>query len=283
MYAAVAYIEKKQINRNINLVGTRGKKVSNDKGGQTFELADGYRVLEDIKMTPNYWKKAKYEMIARLDNLGPFQLFFTLSCADMRWNENFAAILLERGYEIDYTQTHTLEDGSSETNIRARLKGQEWKPIKKFIEENLEESIHELVRGNVLTATRYFEHRVKQFINKVMMGRNNPMHVKYYTYKVEFQDRGAGHIHGTLWLDIDRIENMVIDSSSGRFRPKTEEEQKDVNCQGRMHGLKSAFKKLRHDGKLTSNEKESLRKFIDTYTTVSTHENTIGKRVANIA
>ena len=50
-----------------------------------------------------------------------------------------------------------------------------------------------------------------------------------------------------------------------------------------MHGLKSAFKKLRHDGKLTSNEKESLRKFIDTYTTVSTHENTVGKRVANIA
>ena len=76
---------------------------------------------------------------------------------------------------------------------------------------------------------------------------------------------------------------MVIDSSSGKFRPKTDEEQQDVNCQGRMHGLKSAFKKLRHDGKLTSNEKESLRKFIDTYTTVSTHENTVGKRVANIA
>ena len=114
MYAAVAYVEKKQINRNINLAGTRGKKVSTENGGQSYELEDGYRVLEDIKMTPKYWKKAKYEMIARLDNLGPFQLFFTLSCADMRWDENFAAILLERGYEIDYTQTHALEDGSEE-------------------------------------------------------------------------------------------------------------------------------------------------------------------------
>ena len=45
-----------------------------------------------MKNTPKLWKKAKYEMIARLDNLGPFQLFFTLSCADMRWTENFAAI-----------------------------------------------------------------------------------------------------------------------------------------------------------------------------------------------
>ena len=32
-------------------------------------------------------------MLAKLDNFGPFQFFFTLSCADLRWNENFAAIL----------------------------------------------------------------------------------------------------------------------------------------------------------------------------------------------
>ena len=283
MYAAVAYIEKKQIKRNINLAGTRGKKVSNEQGGQTYELEDGYRVLEDIKMTPKYWKKAKYEMIARLDNLGPFQLFFTLSCADMRWDENFAAILLERGYEIDYTQGYTIEDGYLKTNIRARAKGKEWTPIKQFMEENLEESLHELVRGNVLTATRYFEHRVKQFINKIMMGRNNPLHVKYYTYKVEFQDRGAGHIHGTLWLDLDKIENMMRDTPEGEFRPKTDEEMQDKTIHGWMHGLKSAFKKLRHDGKLKPDEINSLRKFIDTYTTVSNHVNTVGEIVAKIA
>ena len=203
------------------MVGIRGKKKNNQNGGQTYELEDGYRVLEDIKMTPKYWKKAKYEMIARLDNLGPFQLFFTLSCADMRWDENFAAILLERGYEIDYTQVSKFDDGSSKVNIRARVKGHDWKPIRQFIEEDLEESQHELVRGNVLTATRYFDHRVKQFIHKVMMGRNNPMHVKYYTYKVEFQERGAGHIHGSLWLDLDAIQNMMRDTPDGPFRPKT--------------------------------------------------------------
>ena len=60
-------------------------------------------MLENMKNTPRYWKQAKYEMLARLDNLGPFQLFFTLSCADMRWDENFAAILLERGLAVSYT------------------------------------------------------------------------------------------------------------------------------------------------------------------------------------
>ena len=141
-------------------------------------------MLEDIKNTPRYWKKAKYEMLARLDNLGPFQLFFTLSCADMRWNENFAAILLERGYEIAYEQTQKMEDGSSNTIIKARSPGQEWKPINNFIEENIEESLHELVRGNVLTASRYFDHRVKQFIFKVSRSNNNTMHVNYYTDNV---------------------------------------------------------------------------------------------------
>ena len=130
----------------------------------------------------------------------------------MRWTENFAAILLERGYEIDFSECYAIQDGNSDKHIRARRKGQAWKPIKQFMDEDLDESLHELVRGNVLTATRYFDHRVKQFINKVVMGKKNPMHVKYYTYKVEFQDRGAGHIHGTLWLGLDDIENLIKDS-----------------------------------------------------------------------
>ena len=219
-------------------------------------------------------------MLARLDNLGPFQLFFTLSCADMRWNENFAAILLERGYEIAYEQTQKMEDGSSNTIIKARSPGQEWKPINNFIEENIEESLHELVRGNVLTASRYFDHRVKQFIYKVMMGKNNPMHVKYYTYKVEFQDRGAGHIHGTLWLGLEKIEKLIRDEPDDELRPKRKDEQKK---EGWMHGLKDAFKKLRNNGILKDADIKSLTRFIDEFTTVSIHENSVGKAVAKIA
>ena len=59
IYAAVAYIEKKQLQRNINISGTRGKKVETNDGGITYELEDGYTVLDDIKNTPRYWKKNK--------------------------------------------------------------------------------------------------------------------------------------------------------------------------------------------------------------------------------
>ena len=41
---------------------SQGKKITNEAGGQRYKLEDGYRVLRDMKNTPKYWKKAKYEM-----------------------------------------------------------------------------------------------------------------------------------------------------------------------------------------------------------------------------
>ena len=185
MYAAVAYLEKKQLQRNINIANTRGKEVINDNGEKAYSLEDGYRVLENIKNTPKYWKQAKYEMLAKLDNLGPFHLFFTLSCADLRWEENFGSILQDQGWDVKYTLNKDEED-NWDTIVEARKNNKDnYKPIKEFIQNDIDETLHELVRDNVMTATRYFQHRVKQFIRTIMMGKNNPMHVKYYTYKVE--------------------------------------------------------------------------------------------------
>ena len=49
-----------------------------------------------------------------------------------------------------------------------------------------------------MTATRYFHQRVTQFINKIVMAKSNLMSVQSFSWKVEFQSRGAGHIHGCL-------------------------------------------------------------------------------------
>ena len=84
VYAAVAHTELKQIMRNINISFSHGKETNNSDGVKTLKMEDPYAVLDDIKQTPRYWKKAKHEMLAKLDNFGPFQSFFTLSCADLR-------------------------------------------------------------------------------------------------------------------------------------------------------------------------------------------------------
>ena len=58
--------------------------------------------------------------IAKLENLGAFQLFFTLSCADMRWEENFAAILRDQGLNIHYSVTPD-KHGHSATKIEVEF------------------------------------------------------------------------------------------------------------------------------------------------------------------
>ena len=192
IYAAVCSLERKQLQRNINIAGTRGKKILKS-GGVCYELKDSYRVLEGIKNTPKYWKTAKYEIISKIENFGAFQFFFTLSCADMRWASNFAPLLLDMKYKINYTIEKN-EYGNWETKITGRKNEEEWRDIMDIIKE-FDDSQHEILRQNVLTSTRYFNHRVRQFISKILLSSNNPINVKFYSYKVEFQQRGAGNFN----------------------------------------------------------------------------------------
>ena len=77
----------------------------------------------------------------------------------------------------------------------------EKEPLRIFLEKECDESMHESIRSNVFIATRNFMHRVKAFRTEIMMGKNNPMRITYWSDKMEFQGRGAGHIHGVAWSD----------------------------------------------------------------------------------
>ena len=116
-----------------------------------------------------------------------------------------------------------------------------------------------------MTATRNFHHRVETFRKEIIFGRNNPMAVKYISYRVEFQGRGAAHIHGTLWLNIAKIEE-------------------DIN----EDNLQEAFIKLRNDISLTESEKHTISKFTDRFISCSLNPSTVhrdptvGKRIVDI-
>ena len=52
---------------------SHGSKRTTSQGSRTYEVKDSYNVLDNIPDTPEYWKKKKYEILAKLDNFGPFQ------------------------------------------------------------------------------------------------------------------------------------------------------------------------------------------------------------------
>ena len=96
VFACTAYLEKKVMESHKGISFTRGKASATPDGKKTYSLDDPFSVLDNIKNTPRYWQKSRSELLARISNLGPFNLFFTLSCGDMRWPENFVSLLGEK-------------------------------------------------------------------------------------------------------------------------------------------------------------------------------------------
>ena len=109
------------------------------------------------------------------------------------------------------------------------------------------------------------------------------MNVQHYTYKVEFQERGAGHIHGTLWLNLDKLER-VERPLTGQItdRKKQTEESLKITLDRPFRSISTAFKKLKNNGDLNRIELESLTNFVNEFTTVSTNKEQVGRKVAEI-
>ena len=230
LFSALYYLERDHLERQINISCQIGKVAH----GRVIPLSDCFHIFDRIPGTFRYWQQKRYEVLARIHNLGEFQFFFTLSCADKRWPENKVSILLQRGLKVEFRP----KSGDGFTDDDIFVEGQ---PLDEFLKN---EDFHQMVRDNVRTITLNFNQRVKAFMKHIVMGDKNPMNVEYYNFRVEFQGRGAGHIHGTLWLDMEEIERSVP-------------------------GIKAVFKKLKTGGTLLPKEQVTAGAFVDMFISCS--------------
>ena len=244
VFSALYCIERHSLEKAMNISYRRGKV---GKDGKLTNLEDASCMFDSQPGSDRYWLKRRYEVLAKLEQLGPFQIFFTLSCADKRWDENFVAILQQRGLTIHHRPPKQKHDPSRKFSYQAddifvEMENGDEKSLEDYLREEEDDKLHEMIRENILTITMIFDKRVREFINKIVMAPSNPMKVKYYHYRVEFQKRGAGHIHGVLWLDLDELED-------------------------KFPGLKSAMKKLKSQASLNKQEKSAIAAFVDSCST----------------
>ena len=250
LFAALYCIEREQLERQINISYMRGRVVH----GSMVNLEDACHVLDNIPGTFRYWQQRRYEVLAKLEQLGPFQFFFTLSCADKRWDENFVSILSQKGLKIYYESPDLPPPGSGKfayqsDEIWVQEEGKQRERLKDYLKS---ERLHELVRENVLSITMNFDKRVHKFMQHIVMHKSSPMKTQFYHYRVEFQARGAGHIHGVLWIDIPELEKM-----------------RDKEDQLMFKGLQVAMEKLKYNKDLTKEDKAVLAKLADTFVSCS--------------
>ena len=143
-----------------------------------------------MKGSPKYWQVARNDLVAKVKQLGPFHIFFTFSCGEMRWTEIFLSLFKRKGYKV------VIPDDWNGNEDELRVEGDK---LWTFVNEKMSESKHKLFKDYSFLITRLFDARVKSFIKNILMGPGkDKISFKYYSYRVEFQARGMPHIHGTV-------------------------------------------------------------------------------------
>ena len=128
-----------------------------------------------------------------------------------------------------------------------------------------------LFEKNVLTGTRNFNHRVKSFITNIVMCDMGDICAKFHNYRVEFQMRGAAHIYGVIWVDLDEFEKKhFLNDIEGQ--------------ENQPHLLKEAFQYVNDENNPEDEPRyeQALIKFADTLISCSLKNPQIKKVVEEV-
>ena len=176
LFIAQYYVERNALEKQIDISYQKGKIVNTEHGTKVIQPNNVFSIFKQIPGTPAYWQAFRNDLFAMLEQHGPFHLFFTLSCAEMRWPEVAASILQSNGCTVTFSSSPW--DGLPSS---IQIDGI---PLDEFLEIMPNRSF--LFQDEVILITQMFDNRVKSFINNVFKSSA----IKYYTFRIEFQVRG---------------------------------------------------------------------------------------------
>ena len=70
VFGAMSMVEAERLRSNANLTGIKGRRVTGPDGKISIQLDDPCAVFEKIKGTHKYWQRVRYDIIAKLENIG---------------------------------------------------------------------------------------------------------------------------------------------------------------------------------------------------------------------
>ena len=211
-------VERNLIQGQLSLAGRKGTmQNSSDNYSKKIHLNDPFNVLAKICGSPKYWQIKRSELIAKVKQLGPFHLFLTFSCAEMRWFDVFIAVLESKGFEVEFDCDKKEEWDGDESKIwvKPSTEDGEKKPLWKFIDD-MNESKHEVLKDCVYLVTMHFEERVKSLFKNIIMQRGKDydgeekVPIEHFNYRIEFQARGMPHVHAVAWIEKEYLQKHGI-------------------------------------------------------------------------
>ena len=178
-------LQMKQISDKVNLAvrrcKKRGQKITAAEARDSsyldklVNLDEGYYIFCQLRNSPAYLETRKKDIFAMIRQLSLPTWFMSLSAADTRWTD-LLKMLAKLNDGIDYSEKE--------------LENLSWQEKTK------------LVQKDPVTCSRYFDHRVQEFLNTVLKSSCEPIgKLLDYFYRVEFQQRGSPHIHMLVWIE----------------------------------------------------------------------------------
>ena len=178
-------LQMKQISDKVNLAVRRCKKRGQNITAaeardssyldKLVNLDEGYYIFRQLRNSPAYLETRKKDIFAMIRQLSLPTWFMSLSAADTRWTD-LLKMLAKLNDGIDYSEKE--------------LENLSWQEKTK------------LVQKDPVTCSRYFDHRVQEFLNTVIKSSCEPIgKLLDYFYRVEFQQRGSPHIHMLVWIE----------------------------------------------------------------------------------
>ena len=125
------------------------------------------RYITNITGSDAYWFKAKEDLKANIQHVGPPTLFFTFLSADMHWPQL---------HDL-FQNTCNINDNGNAPNVRCQN-----------------------VINNPHIVDWFYTEQLKSFIEH---GLYNTLDAKWHWYRFEYQSRGSIHRHGVAKLNND--------------------------------------------------------------------------------
>ena len=137
-----------------------------------------YDVFKNIRGTVMYYESSKKNVMALLRQKGAPTLFLTMSCAEYAWKDLLKEV-------VEYVERRQVTEA--------------------YLESLTIQQKNKMISENVVLTTLHFQKRIEKELKLMTHAKffNNKcdLSVKSYYYRVEFQQRGAPHIHCLLWLE----------------------------------------------------------------------------------
>ena len=150
--------------------------------GQSLEAG-----LQKIRGTKEYWGPIASDLAAYDEQFGPCTFFVTLSCAENRWAELRKVMLLRN-------PSFAARKGMTNTQMCV---------------------------ADPVTFSEFFHRRWNAFFDKVLLDPEGPLgELEHWFWRLEYQSRGAPHIHMKLWVKGAPIAGQSPDPVVQRFIEK---------------------------------------------------------------